>query len=629
MKIRIIILFIGILFLWTLLLSRAAYLQIFPDHRLTQLKNRQYQTHVRIQPRRGSILDRNHRELAVSVRKYSIFADPKLIESPKALSRKLSKILKIKDKEIYDKIKNDTRRFVWLSRKMDDAITKKIEALNEPGIGSVEDWRRIYPNESLLGSTLGSIGSEGQGLEGLELKFDKTLSGEEKKFTVSRDARGRPLLGKEMLLSEDQDGKDIQLTVDSELQYYLESELNEVQKTYNAESALGIILDPKTSAILAIANSPGFNPNSASKYPHQERRNKVITDMFEPGSTLKPLVVAGAMNLGLLEPNSQYFCENGELQIGKRVIREAETHEKFKFLTVTEILSFSSNIGIAKIGFQMGDDTLKNVLENFGLGQKTSVDFPGEAKGLLQPTPWPTLTLATNAFGQGVAVTPLQIATAYAAIANGGTLNQPYLVDSILDIDTEVIQKFQPQPLRRGISETVAKKMRMMLMAATSDKSTGTSARVPGYLVAGKTGTAQKVKTDGRGYEAKKYISSFSGFVPANDPQFVIYVAIDSPEKAYYGSVVAAPLFSKIAAFALRKAGIAPQQIQPNEMTMAHQRINDLLKEKVINPNPLSPSLNTDLIKTTFELSPSVKSKKMSLKAKDNPSSANTSSLIE
>jgi len=601
LKIRIVILFLGVLLLWILLLSRAAYLQIFPDQRLTQLKERQYQTLVRIQPRRGSLLDRNHRDLAVSVKKYSIYADPKLIEKPKRVARKLSKLLKMNETEVFEKIKNENRRFVWLSRRVDDAIAKKIENLNESGVGTVEDWSRIYPNESLLGSTLGAVGGEGQGLEGLELKFDHVLRGEEKKLMVPRDARGRPLLEKEMLFAEEQDGKDVKLTIDSELQYFLETELKNVKETYGAESALGIVLDPKTSAVLALANVPGYNPNQISKFTTSERRNRSITDIFEPGSTLKPIVVAGAMNLGLLEPNTQYFCENGEFQIGKRVIREAEAHEKFKFLTVSEIISFSSNIGMAKMALQMGDVTLNRVLSDFGMGQKTNVDYPGEARGIVQPLPWPPHTLATNSFGQGIAATPLQIANAYAVIANGGILHQPYFVDSVLDIDAEVVQQFSAQPVKRVVSEDVARKMRMILMAATSDQSTGKSARVPGYLVAGKTGTAQKVKTEGRGYDPGKYISSFAGFAPANDPQFVIYVAVDSPQKEYYGSVIAAPLFSKVAAFALKKFRIAPSEVQSHALPLAEQRINNFIKTDFIKP----PGL--DMIKTTFE----VKSKTM------------------
>lgn len=561
MKSRIVIIFVFILMLWSALLLRAAYLQFLPNDRLQALQNRQFQSVVTLQARRGAITDRNGRDLAMSVTAYSLYADPKLLEGRKALSKRLAKELNIPSEVIFSKIKDSSRRFVWIQRLLDEDKAKTIKAWNIRGLSFVEEWRRIYPNDSLLSQTLGFLGIEGQALEGIEREYDSSLRGNSKKVSVRKDARGRPLIAEGLLFTENPDGADIQLTVDSELQYALETELQGALAKYDAESGVGIILDAQTSAILAMSSAPSFDLNKAMSTPANLRRNRVLTDAFEPGSTLKTFVIASAIKDNIVAPNTKFFCEWGSYRVGDKVIHEAETKEKFGNITVGEILAVSSNIGTTKIAFKMGDERLRAGLLDFGFGSKIGVELPGEARGAVQALPWRPHLLSNISFGHGIAVTPLQIANAYATIANGGVLNTPYIVESIHDNDTNETTVTKTKPIRRVLTTEQAAQMKIMLTGVTSEGGTGGNARVEGYMVAGKTGTAQKVNPNGRGYLRGAYISSFGGFIPAQDPRYVIYVALDTPKKSYYGAAVAAPIFARIASYAVRKGGVAPSRI--------------------------------------------------------------------
>src|SRR5207253_2623837 len=288
---------------------------------------------------------------------------------------------------------------------------------------------------------------------------------------------------------------------------------------------------------------PTFDVNKAMKTAPEVRRDKVATDAFEPGSTMKTFVIATALREGLAAPNTKFFCENGSFKVGDKVIHEAEAKEVFGNLTVSEILALSSNIGTTKIAFKMGAETLRQGLLDFGFGSKLGLDLPGEARGSVQALPWRPHLLSNISFGHGIAVTPLQIANAYAAVANGGVLNTPYIVQSMRDSETGQVKEMQQKPIRRVLTAEQASQMKIMLSGVTAPGGTGKNARVNGFIVAGKTGTAQKVDPNGRGYIKGAYISSFAGFIPANDPKFVIYVALDRPRKGFYGAQVAAPIF--------------------------------------------------------------------------------------
>ncbi|MFZ3228634.1 MAG: penicillin-binding protein 2 [Pseudobdellovibrio sp.] len=568
MKSKIITLFAFVCFLWIMLLGRAAYLQFLPQDKLSALQAKQFQTVVTMPSRRGAIVDINSKELAMTSPAYSLYADPKIIENKKAAAKKISKILNESYNSVYAKIKNDGKRFMWIDRLISASQAEEIRNLQLRGIGLVEEWKRVYPNDHLLSSTLGFVGKEGQALEGLELRYDSILKGEKKKVTLRRDARGRPLVQDGLLFTETPQGKEIKLTIDSDLQYFVETELAEAMKKFDADGAWAVVLDAKTSAIRSVASLPHYNPNSPSAATSFVRRNRAVTDTFEPGSTMKTFVIANALEQKIVQPNTKIFCENGNFKIGKKVIHEAELTHAQGTISVTEILAYSSNIGTSKIALMMGDQKLKDGLSAFGFGERSGVDLPGEAKGIQIPLPWRDHLIANVSFGQGITATPLQMANAYAAIANGGTLNQPYIVDSISDLETNETELQNPKFIRRVVSEETAAKMRTMLTEVTIGKGTGGLARVPGYYVGGKTGTAQKIKTIGTGYMSGGYIASFAGFIPASAPKFVIFVGLDHPRNGYYGSQVAAPVFSKIASYAVRKNGVAPEIL--TEKTLAH-----------------------------------------------------------
>jgi cell division protein FtsI (penicillin-binding protein 3) len=457
------------------------------------------------------------------------------------------------------RLRDKSRRFIWIKRQMGEAERDQIKRWDEAGLGFVEEPRRVYPNGNLLEQVLGFVGSEGGGLEGLELEYNKDLQGKLKQVLLPRDARGRPLLNDGRALTETADGADLQLTIDYEVQFTLEQELRETVDHFDADSAVGVVMDAQTSEILAMANSSLGKDSSA-------KRNRIVVDTFEPGSTLKTFVIAGALRENLIRPSTRYNCEGGRMKVGDKYIKEAMETEKFGWLNVTEILAYSSNVGVTKIAFDLGAARLAQTLNDFGFGSKTGIDLPGEARGIINPMPWRPHLLSNISFGQGIAVTPIQLVAAYGAIANGGILKKPLLVKSIRRPGDESPVELQAEEVRRVLSAQDAATMRLMLTAATEDKASGAKARIPGYHVGGKTGTAQKVDLVKGGYIPGGYVSSFAGFVPASNPRFVIFIAVDNPKKAYYGSQVSAPVFSRMAQYLVRRAGLPPVLISESNV---------------------------------------------------------------
>ncbi len=577
--------------LWIFLIAKATYVQIIPNNRLFQLKEKLFQRVIHLKSRRGAIFDRNHQEMAISVPSYSLYIDPMIIKNPKTISKKLGSYFKKPYQDYYQKIKkNKSRRFVWIERYLSQSQRDNINAWKIYGLVFMEESKRVYPNDQLLAHLLGFVGSEERGLEGLELFYNDLLQGKNRKLKFYKDARGRPLLVNGQVFLDHPDGVDLYLTIDSGLQFKLEKELKHVVNQFHAASAVGVVLDAKTSAVLAMANFPTFNANKPTQFEESVRRNRAVTDSFEPGSSLKAITIAGALSQGVIEPNTQIDCENGVLKIGGHTIREANFHKGFKLLTVSEVLAYSSNIGSSKIAFRLGDKKLREVFKNFGFGQKTGIDLPGEARGILQKLPWKKHLFSNISFGHGITVTPLQIANAYAAIANGGLLKKPYVLKSIVDNDSGLREDFLPQTLRRVLTPKDASTMKFMLAGVTLPGATGFNARVQGFPVAGKTGTAQKVKVGRRGYADGKYISSFVGFIPVNQPKYVIYIAVDSPHKHYHGSQVAAPVFSRVAGYAALRASLPPVLLSQKDimknMSYIYQKkshVRNVQKSKVQN----------------------------------------------
>ena len=546
------------------LLAKSAFLQLAPQKRLARLKERLFETTVKVNPRRGNIYDRSGRELAISIPSESLFADPQKMTEPYFAAKKLSQILQISRQPLLNKLLNKKRRFVWLKRHLTKGEADIVKALRLDGVYLLKESKRFYTQGRSLSQTLGWTDIDGRGLEGIEKQYDDTLRGEEQRFLLKRDARGRPLfVDFTPFIGKKGRGSDIYLSIDSDLQFYFEAELLRMMRQSKAESAIGLILDANTSEILAMANLPNYDPNHPLKAKDpNHRRNRAVTDIFEPGSSLKTFTVVSALKNGM-SPGKVYPTLGGELKVGKKVITEADPKKKMSpFLDFSDILSFSSNVGAASIALDLGADKLRKTLLDFGFGKKTGVDFPGEVNGLLRDLPWRPVETATISFGHGVAATALQVAAAYTAIANRGLFKKPLLVRQIKNPYTGQNAFFKSQPVRRVLSLKEAQVVTLMLTAVTEEQGTGFQAAVSGYLSAGKTGTAQKVDIKKRGYKKGEYISSFAGFIPAHSPEFVIYVVIDGAKKDFYASSVAAPVFSRAASYAVRRAGLSPALLQ-------------------------------------------------------------------
>ncbi len=360
MKARVIIFVISLLACFGAVIGRLTYIQLLPNSVLDHLKKSQYMTIVQIPPQRGKILDRRGEELATSVSSQSLYADPSLITSPRKLSKKLSKLLDLKEKDLYLLLNSD-RRFVWIKRQLDLDLVSEVESWKELGLKFIEEGRRAYPNQNLLSQVLGFIGAEGGGLEGLEKKYDSELKGEKQAIVSRRDARGRPLVVSGQLFEYQGDGATLETTIDKDLQYELEHELENVTMTQVADKATGVVMDPMTGEILAMGSYPSFDPVKGGKANPDLRRNRAVTDIYEPGSTFKVVTVAAALRSGRIQPNTKFFCENGKFKIGKRVIHEAETNHGFGWLTLAEILEVSSNIGTSKVALSIGQDAFKKM----------------------------------------------------------------------------------------------------------------------------------------------------------------------------------------------------------------------------------------------------------------------------
>ncbi len=580
MKSRMILVCLLLCFFYLVFVIQGARLQFFPEERLTAVKKQNFEKVIRLKPRRGIIYDRKGRELAISVAAHSLFADPFLIKDPYAVAKKLSQLLNQPFSSLYKKVKNKKKRFVWIKRHIEEESVRTVRSWKIRGLAFLQEPKRVYPNGSLLAQTLGFVGHDGQGLEGLELVHEKILRGQEKQLLVRKDAMGRPLLSEWSagFSSFNSNGADIYLTIDSDLQFFFEKELKNVVHEYTAKSALGLIMDPQTGEIMALAHYPTFNPNHPFKSDRKLWRNRSITDAFEPGSTLKPFIMASALKKKIA-PSTRFSGHEGRLSVEGHIIKEAESSQQFEDMTLRDILSYSSNIGSAQVALNTGDSFLYKTLDTFGFGQKTGIDFPGESAGILHPPPWKKLQLATIGFGHAISVTPLQMGMAYSTIAGGGLVRKARLLKEIHYKEEGRKKVFKPQVLKQALTEEEARTLTVMLISAVkSERGTGRKARVKGFLSAGKTGTAQVVDSAEGGYIQDQYISSFAGFLPAHDPRFVIHVVVRQPQKKFYGSTVAAPVFAKVAEYAVRQAGLSPVLI--SEKNLLKKKALRSLKKK-------------------------------------------------
>jgi cell division protein FtsI (penicillin-binding protein 3) len=565
--IRLRIRLIGVIFTlgFALVTLRAFDLQVMQEKEWDERAERQHQKVIPLTPQRGSIYDSNNEELAVSVDVDSIYAEPRKLEDRSDAARKLAKALDLTPRVLNAKLKGNSS-FVWLKRQVTPDQSEKVKVLKLNGIGTIKEPRRFYPNSNLAAHLLGFTGLDPKGLEGLELEYDKTILGRGGYLVMERDALGRGIGAGTPQVQGATRGHDLYLTLDKNLQYIAERELSDGLREAEARAGTVIMLEPSTGKILAMASFPEYNPNAFSRYKPSQWRNRAVCDTFEPGSTFKVFLVAAAFNEALITPNQKINCENGSYRVGGKEIHD---HKKYQMLTPSEIIKYSSNIGSAKIGKMLERKTFHRYIEDFGFGQQTGIDLPGEIGGLVRPPEkWFEVDLAAISFGQGISVTPIQLAVATAAIANGGYLMEPYLVERVVDSLGQVTVQNAPHMIRKVISTDVARLVARMMEMTTEEGGTATNARVPGFRVAGKTGTAQKVDPVTGGYSSDKRVASFVGFLPVENPRLVMLVVIDEPKKGVYGGLLAAPVFSRIAGQAMQYLKVAPSQEAPAGETL-------------------------------------------------------------
>lgn len=512
-----------------------------------------------IQARRGRILDRNGEELAVNIPIRTVTADGTHIKDPDKLAKVAAPFLEMPEKDLVQKLSTKDPYVIvrkGVSEEKAQAMVRAMEEAKLRGLYLEESSVRSYPNGEMLCHVLGYVDHSGRGIDGVEKVFDTELAGHEGFRWMERDRKGLEIVvyrGQEQLPEQ---GSDIRLTIDMGLQAIVEKEVEEAWKTYHPAGATAILADPKTGEILALACRPNFDPNKFNEAKQDDMRNRAITDMYEPGSTFKIVVAAAALNEKIVDEKTRIYCENGLFQFGGKTIKD---HHKAGDMSVEEILQFSSNIGSAKLSLRMKDEDYYGYVRRFGFGERTGIPLHGEISGLVNPPHrWDMLTKTRMAFGQSVSVTPIQMVMGMSVIANGGKLMKPRLVLN----KGEGTAVRQTEPIREVISGNTAKFVSSALEKVVSQQGTAPQAKVEGYTVAGKTGTAQKISTHG-GYLDGRFIVSFAGYFPAENPKLMGLVIVDDAKigsAANYGGLVAAPIFSKIGGRAARYLDLAPSE---------------------------------------------------------------------
>ena len=539
-RIRLLLVVFILAFLATF--GRAFWLQAVRAQPLDRMAKGQHDVTVDVPAARGSILDRHGVELAIGQQAITVYANPRHIADPRATAIAAGRALHIDPDKLYGKLADRSRGFVYVARKADPKRANALKALHLTGLGFYPEERRVYPQGSVGSHVLGFAGVDNHGLAGLELALDKKLAGRDGRQTVVRDGLGRTI--DVVSAVSPVEGRDVRLTVDATLQANAQSVLQRAVRHWGARAASAVVLDPRTGEVLAMASEPGFDANRFSQTDKDTQRNRAVTDTYEPGSTLKVVTVAGALSENLVAPSTSFSLQPS-IHVADRVIHEAH-RTRTEQMTVAEILSRSSNVGTITLAALLGRDRLESWIARFGFGKKTGIDFPGETAGIL-PFYWSGSTIGTLPIGHGIAVTPVQMAAAYAAVANRGVWLRPHLI-----ADHHVNR-------RRVTSRHVADQLMSMLRDVVIE-GTGTEAEVEGYQVAGKTGTAAKPDPRG-GYSTSRYVASFVGVVPASNPRLVVLVTVDEPHGAIWGGVVAAPAFQEIARFALQYLEIPPDAL--------------------------------------------------------------------
>ncbi|MBI3313145.1 MAG: penicillin-binding protein 2 [Candidatus Omnitrophica bacterium] len=523
---------------------------------LENMASKQHKLVVDIPPLRGQILDRKGRELAANLKVPSIYAIPRLIrkEERKDLAKKISRLLNLEEKFLIDRLSRD-KSFIWIKRKVTAQEAEKITNLAHSGFGILEEYKRFYPQGDLLAQILGFTDIDNAGLEGIELYLNRDLQGRPGRRYTKRDALGREIKAFEVKTIPALDGHQVSLTIDQYVQYLTERALDRAFTNWKAVGGWAVVMEAKTGKIIAIANRPTFNPNSYEKSRPDSRRNRSLTDMYEPGSVFKIVAASAALNEHKVTPDTIFNCENGSYQYGSKVLHDVHPYGMLSF---ADVIVKSSNIGTVKIASKLDPKVFQSYIDAFGFGKLTGIDLPGEVPGYTRP---PALWSKTSPYnipmGQEILVTTLQMTAAMAVIANGGNLVTPYMIEKIQDKAGVTLRERKPIIKHRVIRPDTAQTMRQILVRVV-EEGTGKKAKIEGIPVGGKTGTAQKVLPGGRGYSHSNFVSSFIGFAPAEDPQLVMTVVLDDPKPLYYGGTVAAPVFKEVMEAALYSQGYVP-----------------------------------------------------------------------
>ena len=546
-RIRLLLAVFAVVFGLTLL--RAVWLQGVRAQSLGAMAAKQHRQTLTIPAGRGAIYDRTGVQLAIGESATTVYADPKQIGDPTKVAPVVARILRLDAKQVYAELADRSRGFVYIRRKADPARAARLAKLNITGLGFYAEEQRFYPQRSIAAQLLGYAGVDNHGLSGLELTLDKQLAGRPGSETLVRDPFGHVLESQTSRSAID--GSDVYLTIDHTIQAQAETVLRDTVRKWHAKDATAVVLDPKTGAVLAMAVAPTFDANNFPAIPRDLQRNRAVTDTYEPGSTFKLVTVAGALSSGIVAPTTMFRLPY-EIQVADRRIHDAEPRGT-ETMSVATILSKSSNVGAITLARLLGKDRLVSWISRFGFGHLTGIDYPGESPGIvLNPDQWSGSTIGNVPIGQGIAVTPIQLASAYAAIANGGIWARPHVVDRVGGLPAARTAR------RRIVSPWISHELTSMLQNVVLD-GTGTLAQIPGYHVAGKTGTA--AKPDSHGYSDTRYVASFVGFVPATRPRLVVLVAVDEPRGAIWGGAVAAPAFREIAQPTLQYLDVPPDDV--------------------------------------------------------------------
>ena len=540
-RLLVCLLFFCVFFL--LIAYRAFDLQFLDTEKASKQAVKQQTGYLNLKSKRGGILDSNGSLIASSQQSYSAYLTPGEIEDPESFSLAVEEISGLDYDFVLSRASRKNRPFVWLKRKMSSGDFEKLSEAGLEGLSFIKEQKRVYPQGYLLGPVVGFADTDLRGIEGLEYSLNKYLTGSNMRIKVKRDGKGGSMIFHTPNVREETDGASVFLTVDSNIQYVVEDELKKGVEASRAQSGNAVLMDPHTGRILAMASYPFFDPNNFQNYSEIGKRNLTVWRSFEPGSIIKPFLVAGALEEGLVSESTVFDCENGTRKIGSFEVHDTSPHGN---LTVTDTVVFSSNICSSKIAETMGSSLYHKYLKSFGLGSRSGSLIPGEHRGIIpRPKNWGRLGLATISFGQGISVNALQMASAVSAIANGGYLMDPYIVDRVIDASGNLLLKKTPKVRERVVSYDVARRMRSIL-EQTVERGTARRAAVKEYRIAGKTGTAQIANPRGKGYLPDTYITSFLGFAPVENPRMALVIILNRPEIRKSGGRSAAPIFGAI-----------------------------------------------------------------------------------